>query len=221
MNNIKISTKYKANDVNVILGCIACDIAVEKSSNSLVSLLDEQAKKLSEQLGDNAEIYALPEIAATRAAYKTMGKDPARYRASSEALMRRILSGKGMYHINNVVEVNNLISISRDFSIGAYDTSKICGNITFRTGEVGETYKGIGRGDLNLENLPLFADENGAFGSPTSDSERTMITEDTKNLLMVLISFNKDTDMQNHLEFATSLLSEHCNATNIETKIAT
>lgn len=219
MNNINISTKYKTNGVNVTLGCIYCKILVQKSSDILVKLLDDQANMLSEQLSNNSEIYTLPEIATTRAAYKAMGKDPARYRASSEALMRRILSGKGMYHINNVVEINNLVSITKGFSIGAYDTSKISGDITFRTGKPGETYKGIGRGDLNLENLPLFSDKVGSFGSPTSDSERTMITDETKNLLMVLISFNKDTDMQSHLEFTASVLSEHCSATNIETKI--
>lgn len=219
MNNINISTKYETNGVNVTLGYIYCKVSVQKSSDGLIKLLDNQADTISEQLSDNAEIYALPEIATTREAYKAMGKDPARYRASSEALMRRILSGKGMYHINNIVEINNLVSITKGFSIGAYDTSKISGDITFRTGKSGETYKGIGRGDLNLENLPLFSDEIGAFGSPTSDSERTMITENTKNLLMVLISFNKNTDMQNHLEFTTSALSEHCCATNIETKI--
>ncbi|MCP4393323.1 MAG: hypothetical protein GY804_03505 [Alphaproteobacteria bacterium] len=221
MNNINISTKYKDNNINVILGCIKCSVTIKKSNDSLIKALDTQASAIENNISDNSEIYALPEIAATRAAYKAMGKDPARYRASSEALMRRIISGKDMYHINNVVETNNLISITEGFSIGAYDTSKISSDILFRTGEKNETYKAIGRGDFNLENLPLFSDDIGAFGSPTSDSERTMITDKTTNLLMVLISFNNNTDMKKHLSFASTTLAEHCSTTNIETQIVT
>ena len=54
-----------------------------------------------EQLSDSlrqvmviADINKRPAIAATRDAYKACGKDPNRYRPSSEALCRRILKGQ-------------------------------------------------------------------------------------------------------------------------------
>ena len=37
-------------------------------------------------------------IAATRRIYKACGKDPSRYRPASEALIRRLLQGKELYH---------------------------------------------------------------------------------------------------------------------------
>ena len=66
-------------------------------------------------------------IKASRQAYKQLGKEPSRYRVSSEALIRRILQNKGLYKINNVVDTNNLISIETGYSVGSYDLEKIQG----------------------------------------------------------------------------------------------
>ena len=76
----------------------------------------------------------------SRAAYKAFGKDPSRYRVSSEALIRRIGQGKGLYEVNTVVDVNNLISIESGFSVGSYDVSQISEELVFRIGQKGETY---------------------------------------------------------------------------------
>jgi DNA/RNA-binding domain of Phe-tRNA-synthetase-like protein len=144
------------------------------------------------------EILKLPEprtllessnILATRAGYKALGKDPARYRGSAEALLRRILGGKGFPQINAVVDIINVVSVESRLPIGLYDLAHVQGDIVFRAGRAGETYKGIGKYDLNLEGLPVFCDEAGPHGSPTSDSERTMVTSSTQNVLAILISF--------------------------------
>ena len=75
---------------------------------------------LEEMKVRETEILHLPEprtllesskILATRAGYKALGKDPARYRGSAEALLRRLLSGKGFPQINSVVDIINLISV--------------------------------------------------------------------------------------------------------------
>ena len=66
----------------------------------------------------------------------------------------------------------------------------IYGDITFRAGRAGESYPGIGKFDLNLESLPVFADQTGPHGSPTSDSERTMVTAETKRVLGVIVAFS-------------------------------
>jgi DNA/RNA-binding domain of Phe-tRNA-synthetase-like protein len=130
-----------------------------------------------------------PAIRATRAGYKALGKDPARYRGSAEALLRRILSGKNFPQINAVVDIINLVSVESRVPIGLYDLANVQGDIVFRAGRAGETYKGIGKYDLNLEELPVFCDEAGPHGSPTSDSERTMVTAATQNIVAILISF--------------------------------
>jgi DNA/RNA-binding domain of Phe-tRNA-synthetase-like protein len=126
---------------------------------------------------------------ATRAAYKALGKDPARYRGSAEALLRRVIAKKGLPRISNVVDVINLVSVESRLPVGLYDLAHVQGDIVFRAGRAGETYKGIGKYDLNLEGLPVFCDAIGPHGSPTSDSERTMVTEATKKILAIIISF--------------------------------
>src|SRR5262249_6095657 len=150
-----------------------------------------------------------PQILATRAAYKALGKDPARYRGSAEALVRRILSGKGMPKIGAVVDVINLVSVESRLPVGLYDVAKLHGDIVFRAGRAGETYKGIGKYDLNLEGLPLLADELGAHGSATSDSERTMVTPETKQVLAVIISFGGSDGLEKWGSRMTELLASH------------
>src|SRR5256886_14926418 len=127
-------------------------------------------------------------MVATRAGFRSLGKDPARYRGSAEALLRRLIAGKGMPRINNVVDVINLVSVESRLPIGLYDLAHVEGAIEFRAGRAGETYKGIGKYDLNLEGLPIFCDAAGPHGSPTSDSERTMVTTATKHILGIIIS---------------------------------
>ena len=79
-------------------------------------------------------------IKTSRKAYKALGKEPSRYRVSSEALIRRILQGKGLYRINNVVDTNNLISIETGYSVGSYDLENLHGNINFRIGNIAKKY---------------------------------------------------------------------------------
>ena len=104
-----------------------------------------------------------PNLGPSRAGCKACGKDPGRYRISSEALYRRLKQGKGLYAINSVVDANNIASLETGFSLGSYTLANLRGDITLRRGLPGETYEGIGKGGLNLENLPLLADALGFF----------------------------------------------------------
>src|SRR5258706_4418212 len=85
------------------------------------------------------------QVETTRKAYKALGKDPARYRGSAEALLRRVVAGKGLPQINAVVDVINLVSVESRLPIGLYDLARVTGEIVFRAGRAGETYKEIGR----------------------------------------------------------------------------
>ena len=131
-------------------------------STARVATRETPPALLEEMKVRETEILHLPEprvllesskILATRAGYKALGKDPARYRGSAEALLRRIISGKGFPQINSVVDIINLISVESRLPIGLYDLAHVKGDIVFRPGRAGETYKGIGKYDLNLEGL--------------------------------------------------------------------
>ena len=161
----------------------------------------------------------IPNIRESRAAYRAFGKDPSRYRVSSEALIRRIGQGKGLYQVNTVVDVNNLISIQSGFSVGSYDTAHIGEELTFRIGREGETYKGIGKDQVNIEHLPVLADEAGAIGSSTSDSERAMITEEAQEVLTLIYSFSPGGDLEKALEYGKEYLEKYAGASDVESWI--
>ena len=65
-----------------------------------------------------------------------------------------------------------------------------------------EPYDAIGRGELNIYCLPILRDDNGPFGSPTSDSVRTMVVPGTKRFLMVLFDFGGDGNVEEVLKKA-------------------
>lgn len=203
---------------NVNIGCILYNTSVEKN-NELWNYIDN---KLIHNIKKKYTLENLTEqinIKTSRQAYKKLGKEPSRYRVSSEALIRRILQGKGLYKINNVVDTNNLISIETGYSVGSYDLAKIQGDIIFRIGKEGEHYQGIGKELINIEKLPVFADNIGAYGSPTSDSMRAMITENSEAVLTALISFNGKNGLEESVELAKKYLVKYANAKNIKSII--
>ena len=219
MKIISIDKKLLEVCPNLQLGCINYSVNVEKGNEELWDEINKEISKITNNM-TMEDVYKQKNIESSRNLYKLIGKDPHRYRVSSEALIRRIVQGKGLYKINNVVDANNLISIISKLSVGSYDTDKLGENLIFRIGKKGESYKGIGKDIVNTENLPVFSDEYGAYGSPTSDSEKAMITNDTKNVLTVLIAFSDDTGLEQYLSEATKILEKYVGAKNISTYIS-
>src|SRR6201998_994731 len=218
MMEIRIAPELKAKSQKRARGCVEAEVATGATPPEL----DEALRGCEERIAKLPEPRAVLEassIAATRAAYKALGKDPARYRGSAEALLRRLIAGKGMPRINNVVDVINLVSVESRLPIGLYDLAQVEGPIEFRAGRAGETYKGIGKYDLNLEGLPLFADAQGPHGSPTSDSERTMVTQATNHVLAIIVSFGGVAPLNDAAKRMKELLETFCVAENVAYKM--
>lgn len=202
----------------VALGCVWAQVEAPASPPALIAELDECERAIL-RLAEPRTVLEWPQILATRAAYKALGKDPARYRGSAEALVRRVIAGKGLPHINAVVDIINLVSVESRWPIGLYDLAQVSGDIVFRAGRAGETYKGIGKYDLNLEGLPVFCDALGPHGSATSDSERTMVTRETKHVLAVIISFGGKEGLDRWTQRMSELFAQHASGSNCETQI--
>jgi DNA/RNA-binding domain of Phe-tRNA-synthetase-like protein len=153
----------------------------------------------------------IPELQPARELYKAFGIDPTRTRPSSESLLRRVLQGKPFPAVLNAVDVCNLCSIAFLLPIGLYDAEKMRGPMTLRSGRPGESYAGIRKDDVNLEGRPVLADDEGAFGNPTSDSLRTSVTEATRALWMVIFApaRHPDADLRAHAAFAQRAMQLH------------
>jgi DNA/RNA-binding domain of Phe-tRNA-synthetase-like protein len=208
---ITIDADLKKKCPRVALACVTAEVAAGETPAELSKDLRTCEEKILSLPEPKTVLESAP-ILATRAAYKALEKDPARYRGSAEALLRRIIAGKGLPRIHAVVDVINLVSVESRLPIGLYDRAQIKGDMVFRAGRGGETYKGIGKYELNLEGLPLFADERGPHGSATSDSERTMVTAATKQVLAILISFGGTQSLGKWPETMCSLLARHAGA---------
>ena len=217
---IFIHPNLKKSIPDLALGCVSANVTVVKTCEPLWNEIDQHLNNLTASIKAE-QINSLPQIAAMRSAYKVLGKDPSRYRGSAEALLRRVLSGKGMHQINNIVDINNLVSLEFLNPAGVYDLEKIAAPAELRIGTGGESYKGIGKDLINIENLPVFADKNGAFGSPTSDSERAMVRLETRQVLMVIFSFAGSDGLPRWVERACNLLRRYGAAQGIEINVVT
>jgi DNA/RNA-binding domain of Phe-tRNA-synthetase-like protein len=137
-----------------------------------------------------ARMRTVPEpletIAAVRSMYKRVGIDPTKTRPSSEALLRRIRKGDPLPRINSLVDVVNWTSLETQLPFGVYDASRIDGIVTLRLGLPSESYPGIRKDAVNVEGRLTLADAAGAFGNPTSDSTRTMVTTALTRALTVI-----------------------------------
>lgn len=198
------------------VGCLQYRVKVEKKNEELWKYLKKDIfRKTKDEIFDYG-VNEIPNIKESRAAYKAFGKDPSRYRVSSEALIRRIGQGKGLYEVNTVVDVNNLISIESGFSAGSYDVEKLGDRLVFRIGKKGETYQGIGKDEVNIEALPVLSDEEGAIGSSTSDSRRAMITEDAREVLTLIYSFSDNQDLEKAMESGKKYLEAYAKAEDVQ-----
>ena len=218
MKEIIISQAIKNKLPDLTLGCIECDVVISEENSELWREIEATCGIIGHS-GELAEVGSNPAIRASRTAYRLCGKDPARYRLSSEALMRRVVKGHQLYRINNVVDLLNLVSLKSGMSIGGYDADKISGSVVFDIGKHKEPYDAIGRGELNIEFLPVFRDAISPFGSPTSDSVRTSVTDSTKRFLMIIIGFSGETCTLETIDLAIDLLKKYAKADNIEIDI--
>lgn len=161
------------------------------------------------------EIKNRTAIEATRMVYKKLGKDPNRYRPSGEALCRRLIKGQGLYQIDTLVDLINLVSLKTGYSIGGFDADKISGNIVLGVGKADEPFEAIGRGMMNIEGLPVYRDSIGGIGNPSSDEERTKITADTTHLLMLINGYSGLEGLNEAVEYSISLLKKYAYANTI------
>ena len=207
MMDVTLDPQILAAAPGLVLGCVRATVRTEPGSDALWA---EMQRAAEDAAADPAEPSARPPVAATREMYRRLGKDPSRYRGSPEALLRRARSGKALYRIHNVVDVINLVSLRTLLPIGLYDAAKLRPPLVLRRGAPGEAYDGIGKEQLNLDGLPLLADAEGPFGSPTSDSRRTMVTEATAEVLAVVFGVTGRAELEPAMEMLADLLRRHC-----------
>ncbi len=190
--------------------CVEACVVNSPYNAALWGEMEAMGSKFREELTTDS-LKNMPSIAATRRVYKACGKDPSRYRPASEALIRRVLQGKRLYQRDTLVDLMNLASIAFGYSIGGFDADKFAGDtLTLGIGREDEPYEGIGRGMINIHGLPVYRDERGGVGTPTSDHERTKMTLQTRRLLVLINGYDGDEHrVRENAEYIQSLLRKY------------
>ena len=189
---MKIIVSEEIKDIcPVFVGaCIEANVCNTQYCDALWTEINEMCDFIKERLTTET-LKSVPAIAATRKIYKMCGKDPSRYRPAAEALVRRVLQDKTLYQKDTIVDLTNMASMLSGYSLGAFDSDKFSGDtLTLGIGRDGEPYEGIGRGLINIAELPVYRDNDGGVGTPTSDNERTKIGLETKHLTVLVNGYD-------------------------------
>lgn len=212
---IIVEDKIEAVCPSFVGACVEVDVENSVHSAELWQLIDEQGEKFCQTLNTES-LKDISAIAATRRVYKACGKDPSRYRPSSEALIRRMLQGKQLYQIDTLVDLINLASITYGYSIGGFDADKFDGDtLTLGVGREGEPYEGIGRGPINIAGLPVYRDATGGVGTPTSDNERTKMELGTRHLVALVNGYDgNEATVKATAELIIELTTRFCKGRN-------
>lgn len=217
--NFTFDKEFTDKVTGYTLLAIEADVVSEPTSDRLWTEIERFAESYR-ACHDISQVRLRPGIDATRRAYKTLGKEPNRYRPSTEALCRRFVKGLDLYRTLAIVDLVNLLSVYSGHSIGAFDIDNIQGNtLTLGVGHSDEPYEAIGRGQLNIACLPVWRDAIGGIGTPTSDNERTKISPSTRRLLLTINVYGEDLPICETEAMARRLLTDYAHADNITAKV--
>jgi DNA/RNA-binding domain of Phe-tRNA-synthetase-like protein len=212
---IQISEEIKNKVPRIALGTIICNVANTQYNKDLWDEINAYTTVLKSSISID-QIKQNARIQSTREAYKKCGKDPNRYRPSSEALQRRLLRGFELYQITTLVDLINLVSLKTGFSIGGFDANLVQWPVELGIGKANEPYEGIGKGMLNIEGLPVLRDAKGGIGTPTSDEVRTSIQLSTSSLYMNINAYTGKEDLKETMDWSVDLLKKYTDATDFE-----
>jgi len=217
MKIVRIDEALKNKVPGYCLAVMSFEIKVSPSTEELKAVM----KKLGQEVKSQLTLETLlkePRIQAARSGYKALGKDPSRYRLATESLLRRLIKGSDLYYVSNAVDIGNIISVKTQRSVAVLDENQIQGEVLIRIGK-DEPYEGIGRGKINVANIPVYCDNIGPFGSPTSDTPRTQIKETTKQILLFITSFNGTEGLNTDVELAKDLFERFSDVSNFSLEI--
>ena len=113
----------------------------------LWDIYQEEQQKTLIRIGDTA-LSELEPLKAWRAAFRTFGVNPTKYRSATESLLRRLTKKGDIPSINAIVDICNMVSIRYALPVAAFDTQRLKLPITVRSANGNEHF------------TPLFAKES-------------------------------------------------------------
>jgi len=214
--DLKIDIQLKTSFPDLkVLTCEIKGVKVEKRNVKLEKFEDETMKHVRERY-DLESLKDGLTFRAYRDFFWKIGVDPTKIRPAAEALIRRVLGGKTIPHINTLVDAYNLASIKTEIALAAFDANKLKGELIMRFAEKGEEFLGIGMEkpmSLKGGEIVVSDDEKLVAVYPHRDADDTKITEKTKNVMLLVCGvpgIGEET-LQNAEQVALEHILRFCN----------
>ncbi len=187
--SLKINSKLKTRfpDLNAYILYIK-DVKIQKRDTELEKFKVEVMGQVRKEYNLDS-IKDQPIFRAYRDFFWRVGIDPTKNRPAAEALIRRILGGKTLPCINNLVDAYNLASIKSRIALATFDADKLEGDLLMRPAEEGEQFLGIGmKKPLILKGgeIVVSDDEKLVAVYPYRDADNTKVTEETENVIIMV-----------------------------------
>jgi len=179
--------KARFPGLQVVIGYVE-GVTVESSGADLQKFKEEVLREVKKKYS----LESLKDVAIFRAYrdfFWTIGIDPTKIRPAAEALIRRILAGRPIPTINNVVDSYNVASIKTEIALAAFNRDELKGSLLMRTAEKGEMFLGIGMSqpmELNGGEIVISDQEKLVAVYPYRDAERSRVSGTTRNLLILV-----------------------------------
>jgi lysyl-tRNA synthetase class 2 len=210
-----ISNYVINNFSEAIIGIVVAKNIDNRGENQEINqLLREEENKIKNDF--NLETLAQnPLISNWRKAYKSFGSDD---RCSSEALLRIVLKGNQIHHINKLVDIYNYISLKYRTPVGGEDLDKIEGDVCLKSADGNEKFVVLSGAEIEnpKKGEVVYADDKEVICRRWNwrESENTKLTETTKNAFLVIDALpplTENTVRKAVNEFA-ELLNKLCSA---------
>lgn len=174
-------------------------------------LLEDAAARARDSFGET-RASADPHVAAWRETFSSFGAKPSRYPSSLEALLGRVLRTGELPSVNRLVDIYNVVSVTRALPIGGEDLDQLRGDGVLRFARGDEEFVvfhgGAEDASTPREGEVIWADDEGVTCRRWNwrQCRRTQLTDDSTAAYFLLEAIGDYPDEE--LAAATSELGE-------------
>jgi DNA/RNA-binding domain of Phe-tRNA-synthetase-like protein len=190
------------------------DVEVSKSSKPLLHRIERVVAEVREKY-KYTSLKDVEKLKKAREFFWKMDIDPTKHRPAAEALLRRILQGKSLPIILNVVDAYNLVSVESLLTLSAFDWDKVHPPLKVRFARAGEAVELLGRRNITLRSSELvLADSQRVLCVYAhGDVEHSKITARTTKVLVVAYGMPgvQDDELELAVRKAASYITEFTN----------
>lgn len=171
----------------IVGAVVAKNIDNSGEDKEIINIIRQEENKIKNELSLDG-LAKDPLIRNWRKAYKLFGED--KDRASHDALIKRLLKGAEIRHINKLVDIYNYISLKYKTPVGGEDLDKIRGNIFLKFADGNEKFVLLGSKEEThpYEGEAVYCDGKEVLCRKWNwrESDSTKLTGETGNAFMVV-----------------------------------